>query len=83
MFSFSLFLSIAEEETLLQTQIFDLIKTIQHIQLTEQELALFSATLLVRPGELNLLLSVVCLPSCDLPLQGKQNVLHDLSFNTT
>ena len=41
-----------EEEKLLQNQIFDLIKTIQHINLTEGEIALFSATLLVRPGEL-------------------------------
>ncbi|XP_045183199.2 probable nuclear hormone receptor HR3 isoform X2 [Mercenaria mercenaria] len=38
-----------EEERLLQNQIFDLVKTIQAINLTEAELALFSATLLVRP----------------------------------
>lgn len=38
-----------EEERLLQNQIFDLVKTIQAINLTEAELAIFSATLLVRP----------------------------------
>ena len=40
-----------EEERLLQTQIFDFVKTLQVLNLSEIELALFSATLLVRPGE--------------------------------
>ncbi|XP_060599188.1 probable nuclear hormone receptor HR3 isoform X2 [Ruditapes philippinarum] len=43
------FTAFNEEERLLQNQIFDLVKTIQAINLTEAELALFSATLLVRP----------------------------------
>ncbi|XP_052787075.1 probable nuclear hormone receptor HR3 isoform X2 [Mya arenaria] len=43
------FSNLTEEEVLLQNQIFDLVKTIQHISLTEGEIALFSATLLVRP----------------------------------
>lgn len=38
-----------DEEKQLQNQIFDLVKTIQAIGLTEGEIALFSATLLVRP----------------------------------
>lgn len=38
-----------EEEKMLQNQIFDFVKTLQVINLTESELALFSATLLVRP----------------------------------
>ena len=40
-----------EEELQLQNQIFDFVKTLQVINLTESELALFSATLLVRPGK--------------------------------
>ena len=36
---------------MLQNQIFDFVKTLQVINLTESELALFSATLLVRPGK--------------------------------
>ncbi|KAL4216819.1 hypothetical protein ACF0H5_024540 [Mactra antiquata] len=43
------FTAFNEEERLLQSQIFDLVKTIQAINLTESEIALFSATLLVRP----------------------------------
>ena len=43
-----------EEERLLQTQIFDFVKTLQVLNLSEIELALFSATLLVRPGEIEL-----------------------------
>ena len=40
-----------EEELQLQNQIFDFVKTLQVLNLTECEIALFSATLLVRPGK--------------------------------
>jgi len=43
------FTSFNDEEKMLQNQIFDLVKTVQAANLTEAELALFSATLLVRP----------------------------------
>ncbi|KAH3707084.1 probable nuclear hormone receptor HR3 [Dreissena polymorpha] len=43
------FANLTEEEILLQNQIFDLVKTLQQIDLTEPEMALFGATLLVRP----------------------------------